>query len=174
MGQRNGPGLASTSGVLRVLDPIAEAQLTHARELLATLRDTLVQFSASADDQAALAASMRQLDDLFLLVIVGEFNVGKSALINALLGQPLLQEGVTPTTAQIQILKYGDSITRRNGARRAAARPSHRRHARDERDRPRTRAADHRIRPTVGPRGIHDLGRPSVHRNGASLPHNHS
>ncbi len=98
--------------MLRVLDAGSEAQLAHARELLATLRDTLNQFGASADDQGTLAASMRQLDELFLLVIVGEFNAGKSAFINALLGQVLLQEGVTPTTAQIQVLKYGDTVTR--------------------------------------------------------------
>ena len=101
--------------MLRVLDAGSEAQLAHARELLATLRDTLSQFGASADDQGTLAASMRQLDELFLLVIVGEFNAGKSAFINALLGQALLQEGVTPTTAQIQVLKYGDTVTRGTG-----------------------------------------------------------
>jgi small GTP-binding protein len=98
--------------VLRVLDAGSEAQVAQARELLATLRDTLTQFGASDDDLAALAASMRQLDELFLLVIVGEFNVGKSACINALLGRVVLQEGVTPTTAEVQLLKYGDTITR--------------------------------------------------------------
>src|SRR5688572_8085304 len=108
----NGPGLASISTVLRVLDAGSEAQLAVARELLATLRDTLTQFGAAGDDQAALAASMRQLDELFLLVVVGEFNAGKSAFINALLGQMLLHEGVTPTTAQIQVLKHGDTVTR--------------------------------------------------------------
>ena len=36
---------------------------------------------------------MRQLDELFLLVIVGEFNAGKSAFINALVGQALLAGG---------------------------------------------------------------------------------
>jgi small GTP-binding protein len=101
--------------VLRVLDPRSEAQLAHAREILATLRDTLIHFGAASDDQTKLAASMRQLDELFLLVIVGEFNVGKSAFINALLGQALLQEGVTPTTAQIQVLKYGDTVARSIG-----------------------------------------------------------
>jgi small GTP-binding protein len=112
---RNGPGFASTSGVLRVLDAESEAQLVDARELLASVRDTLTQFGASGADQAALAASIRQLDELFLLVVVGEFNSGKSALINALLGQALLPEGVTPTTAQIQMLKYGDTVTRGTG-----------------------------------------------------------
>ena len=49
-------------------------------------------------DQETLARSIRQLDELFLLVVVGEFNAGKSAFINALLGQRVLEEGVTPTT----------------------------------------------------------------------------
>jgi small GTP-binding protein len=97
--------------VLRVLDAQSEAQLRDSRSLLATLRDTLTQFGAAAADQAALVASIRQLDELFLLIVVGEFNAGKSAFINALLGQPVLTEGVTPTTAQIQVLKYGESTT---------------------------------------------------------------
>jgi small GTP-binding protein len=42
------------------------------------------------------------------LVIVGEFNAGKSSFINALLGEHLLQEGVTPTTTQINIIRYSD------------------------------------------------------------------
>lgn len=99
-----------------MLDDTAEAQLAEARDLLATLRDTLTQFGAAADHQAALASSIRQLDELFLVVIVGEFNAGKSAFINALLGQAILQEGVTPTTAQIQVLKYGIGITRTTDA----------------------------------------------------------
>ena len=48
-----------------------------------------------------------QLDDLFLIVIVGEYNSGKSAFINALLGKSILETGVTPTTANISILRYG-------------------------------------------------------------------
>jgi len=98
--------------VLRVLDAASEAQLVHARDLLATLRDTLTGFGAAAHDLAALAASMTQLDAPFLLVIVGEFNAGKSAFINALVAEALLAEGVTPTTAQIQVLRYGDTVTR--------------------------------------------------------------
>jgi small GTP-binding protein len=104
------------NSVLRVLDDYSEAQLTEARELLATLRDSLNQFGAAPDDQAALAASIRQLDELFLVVIVGEFNAGKSAFINALMGQTILQEGVTPTTAQIQVLKYGPTVSRSTDA----------------------------------------------------------
>jgi small GTP-binding protein len=96
--------------VLRVLEPAAQAQLSQARELLATLRDALSNFGAAAEDRATLVSSIRQLDDLFLIVVVGEFNAGKSALINALLGHSVVAEGVTPTTSQIQLLKYGDVV----------------------------------------------------------------
>jgi small GTP-binding protein len=60
-------------------------------------------------DQQALGESIRQLDDFFLLVVVGEFNAGKSAFINALLGEAALEEGVTPTTTKVNILRYGES-----------------------------------------------------------------
>src|SRR5688572_19652781 len=96
--------------MLRVLTPDLQRQLNSGRELLAQLRDALTRFSAPEADQAALAASIRQLDEFFLLVVVGEFNAGKSAFINALAGQKVLQEGVTPTTAQIHVLKHGETV----------------------------------------------------------------
>ncbi|MBN2383988.1 dynamin family protein [bacterium] len=40
----------------------------------------------------------------FLIVVVGEFNSGKSALINALLGEELLDMDVTPTTEFITVI----------------------------------------------------------------------
>ncbi len=68
----------------------------------------LVGCNANRDDLDALGQSIRQLDDLFLLVVVGEFNAGKSAFINALLGKQYLKEGVTPTTSRINLLRYGE------------------------------------------------------------------
>ena len=50
--------------------------------------------------------ALRQLDELFLLVIVGEFNSGKSSVINALLGSAFLDSGILPTTNEISVLKY--------------------------------------------------------------------
>lgn len=46
------------------------------------------------------------LDEPFLLVVVGEFNSGKSSVVNALLGAPFLEEGILPTTNEISILKH--------------------------------------------------------------------
>ncbi len=65
--------------------------------------------------QERLAQSIRQLDELFLLVVVGEFNAGKSAFINALLGERLLDEGVTPTTTRIHLIRYGEQKRRTIG-----------------------------------------------------------
>src|SRR5271170_229708 len=45
-------------------------------------------------------------EDRFHLVVVGEFNHGKSTFVNALLGANVLPVGVTPTTAVIHHLEY--------------------------------------------------------------------
>ncbi|HSO34697.1 MAG TPA: dynamin family protein [Labilithrix sp.] len=48
-------------------------------------------------------------EDRFHLVVVGEFNHGKSSFVNALLGETVLPVGVTPTTAAIHHLKYAET-----------------------------------------------------------------
>ena len=85
--------------------------LSRTRDVLGQLRDSLGQTTATDEDREALADSIRQLDELFLLVIAGEFNAGKSSFINALIGEDLQQVGVTPTTSHIHLLKYGDEVT---------------------------------------------------------------
>ena len=98
---------------MRILTDAQEDLLKDARNLLNDLRASLIQFGATSEDHETLAQSIRQLDELFLLVVVGEFNSGKSAFINALLGQKLLKEGVTPTTTQINVLRFGETQERR-------------------------------------------------------------
>jgi len=93
--------------LMKLLSPEQETVLSTERHWLTQLQIALSRFSAAPEDRAALERSIQQLDELFLLVIVGEFNAGKSAFINALFGQSLLTEGVTPTTTRIQLLKYG-------------------------------------------------------------------
>ncbi len=64
-------------------------------------------------DITHLQDTLNQLDELFLLVVVGEFNSGKSAFINALVEEKVLEEGPTPTTDMINILKYGEEQSTR-------------------------------------------------------------
>ena len=96
----------------RILSHQQEELLADERRWLSDLRVGLARFDVAPEDQATLDHSIRQLDELFLLVVVGEFNAGKSAFINALLGQPVLEEGVTPTTTRIHLLKYGPTTGR--------------------------------------------------------------
>ncbi len=92
---------------MRVLTEKQEALLRDDRRILNDLRAVLVRLGTRPEDEESLKQSIGQLDELFLIVVVGEFNSGKSLFINALLGQKLLEEGVTPTTTQIQVLRYG-------------------------------------------------------------------
>ncbi len=98
---------------MRILNPQQEALLNEERQVLNDLRAALVSFGVDVQDSQTLAESISQLDELFLLVVVGEFNAGKSAFINALLGRQLLLEGVTPTTTQLNVLRYGEQQERR-------------------------------------------------------------
>lgn len=96
----------------RILTKKQEELLTDERRWLSDLRVALARFDVTPDDQTTLDRSIHQLDELFLLVVVGEFNSGKSAFINALLGEPVLEEGVTPTTTRINLLKHGPTTER--------------------------------------------------------------
>ena len=99
--------------MIRILQPSQEQDVRDTRQVLAELQQALSEFGATRDDERTLESSIRQLDDIFLLVVVGEFNAGKSAFINALAGQTILREGVTPTTDRIQVLTYGESVSHR-------------------------------------------------------------
>jgi len=87
----------------------------HSRrdEVIAALRELF----QSADAIGARSLSARIDRDLvqklaadrFHLVVVGEFNHGKTTFVNALLGAGVLPVGVTPTTAVIHHLEYAES-----------------------------------------------------------------
>ncbi|HWR51561.1 MAG TPA: dynamin family protein [Bryobacteraceae bacterium] len=96
----------------RILRPKQEEYLARLRRYTGDLRSVIAHFGAAPEDEEAVRQSAAQLDALFLIVVVGEFNAGKSALINALLGERVLEEGVTPTTTQIQVVRYGPIVER--------------------------------------------------------------
>jgi small GTP-binding protein len=92
-----------------ILPEAVRGLVSHEREVLGRLRELLASESSAGEDVRQLRQAELDLDELFLLVVVGEFNAGKSAFINALLGAPVLREGVTPTTAVITRLRYAPS-----------------------------------------------------------------
>ncbi len=96
----------------RLLNAPEEAILRTERELLLQLSQSLIRLEAGQEDRTQLERARTHLDELFLLVVVGEFNAGKSAFINALLGQRLLEEGALPTTSRVHRIHHGDQISR--------------------------------------------------------------
>jgi hypothetical protein len=61
-----------------------------------------------ADDARSLA--LRVAEGLFYVACVGQFKRGKSTILNALIGRPLLPAGVIPVTAVITIVRYGPDV----------------------------------------------------------------
>lgn len=91
----SGPLAALREAEIKLLNDIATA--------LAELGES------AADDRRRLVDVSTDLRTLFFLVVViGEFNAGKSSFVNALLGEPLLPMGITPTTEAIELIRYAD------------------------------------------------------------------
>lgn len=78
--------------------------------LLTDIADSLAELGdAATDDRRRLLDVAQDLRELFFLVVViGEFNAGKSSFVNAMLGDDLLPTGITPTTEAIELIRFGD------------------------------------------------------------------
>ena len=83
-------------------------------------RDRLAAISqlageVGASDIAADAGTLneRLAEGRFYVACVGQFKRGKSTLLNALVGQPLLPVGVVPITAAVTVLRYGERVRAR-------------------------------------------------------------
>lgn len=84
----------------------------------AAIRAVLARL-AEAADVAGLDSVARDIrtvripkldEERFSLVVLGEFNHGKSTFVNALLGQAVLPTGITPTTAVLAHLSHGPAL----------------------------------------------------------------
>lgn len=98
------PGIFDT-----VIDANVQALLRREQRLLVELRETLER--EQADERRRVDELLATLEDLFTIVIVGEFNAGKSSLINALFGEKLRTEGPIPVDDVISILRYGEQAS---------------------------------------------------------------
>ncbi|MDQ3387330.1 MAG: dynamin family protein, partial [Actinomycetota bacterium] len=98
---------------MRILDEQRQSIAERERSLLQRLVDFLEGFGGPHEDIELAGRALADLEEMFMLVIVGEFNSGKSAFINSLLGSEVTEEGVTPTTDRITVLRYGEFRTER-------------------------------------------------------------
>jgi predicted GTPase len=80
------------------------------KKALSALSDVAEKVGAKSLRERVERDLVKKLEeDRFHLVVVGEFNHGKSSFVNALLGETALAVGVTPTTAAIHHLRYSDT-----------------------------------------------------------------
>lgn len=94
----------------RLLDATTRALVEREKSVLNAVAQRLEQGDGKESDVRLVRALVDRLDDLFMLVVVGEFNSGKSSFLNTLLGAKYLAEGVTPTTSKINLIRHGDSL----------------------------------------------------------------
>ena len=95
-----------------VIGEQGERLLNKEREILDDIVNFLETSAPELEEIKLLLDARKGLDELFLIVIVGEFNAGKSSVINAVLGDKFLAEGILPTTNEITVLRYGESKQR--------------------------------------------------------------
>src|ERR687893_2527756 len=98
---------------MQILDERWRGLADRERALLERPLEFLGGFSAPTEDASLVRRKLGDLEELFLLVVVGEFNSGKSAFINALLGAGISEEGVTPTTSRITVLRHSPEPVQR-------------------------------------------------------------
>lgn len=96
----------------KVIDPNVHAMLRRERELLVELREVLE--AEQIEERKRVEDLLTGLNELFTIVVVGEFNAGKSSLINALFGSKLRVEGPIPVDDRISILRYGDQRSQKS------------------------------------------------------------
>ena len=77
---------------MKILDERWKGLADRERALLEGVAEFLTGFGAPAEDAELVRCKLADVEELFLLVIVGEFNSGKSAFINALLGAAVSTE----------------------------------------------------------------------------------
>jgi len=79
------------------------------RELLTRIRDFVARSDPEGAGAARIDALIEHLDEMFLLVVVGEVKAGKSSFINALLRADVCPEGPLPLTDRVHVLAWGEA-----------------------------------------------------------------
>ena len=94
------------TSLLESHQPQKELVLAKLTEL-ASIADSCGMASLAADIRTTRIPKLK--NERFHLVVLGEFNHGKSTFVNALLGADVLPTGITPTTAAINHVIWAES-----------------------------------------------------------------
>ena len=78
------------------------------KEIIANLQAVAKELDLSRDGKSLGGLSKRVDEGLLRIIVIGEFNRGKSTFINALLGRNVLPMAVRPTTATLNIIQWGE------------------------------------------------------------------
>ncbi len=91
------------------IDPVSGAGCSRLDELHQIANDAGAAHVAGD----ALALNERIRAGLFYVACVGQFKRGKSTLLNALVGEPILPVGVVPVTAVVTVVRHGRRVSAR-------------------------------------------------------------
>jgi len=80
---------------------------------LARLAELAHEFGAEQVEEESKSLAERLMEGRFYVACIGQFKRGKSTLLNALVGDPVLPTGVVPITTVPTILRYGEKRTAR-------------------------------------------------------------
>jgi len=75
------------------------------------LADLAAEFGAEHVASTARSIAGKISEGRFYVACVGQFKRGKSTLLNALIGHPVLPTAVIPVTAVPTIIRYGECLT---------------------------------------------------------------
>ena len=103
---RFAPGLLARRFVIRALAPPA-VPAGNIYALLAWAGQLAARQSTLLPLAVPIARAVEAFDRPLLVAVMGEFNAGKSSFVNALVGELVAPIGATPTTATINVLRYG-------------------------------------------------------------------
>ncbi|HEX2687681.1 MAG TPA: dynamin family protein [Kofleriaceae bacterium] len=89
----------------------AKREIVARFQQLAELADSVGMVTLARDIRTTRIPKLES--ERFHLVVLGEFNHGKSTFVNALLGRDILPTGITPTTASINHVVWAQTLTAR-------------------------------------------------------------
>ena len=91
-----------------ILPQEAVEAVERERALLIRIREFAEACEPGGDGSARIDELIDHLDEMFLLVVVGEVKAGKSSFINALLREDVCPEGPLPLTDRVHVLAWGE------------------------------------------------------------------